>query len=116
MTLCTGFRSTHLRTQLWQAGSHEYDRQATLCRPVQCRDKCSKLVFLHVLQFVNEQHECGTSALRGGAHDLEQGLQVMLEVAVVSKAPLRIEVEAHHPRRPIRCASASAPWLSTTAI
>src|SRR5436190_22541750 len=61
---------------------------------MQCRNERRQLVFLNVLQFIDEENQRRSSLLRGGAHYLEQCLQVVLEIAVIREPWLRLEIQA----------------------
>jgi hypothetical protein len=58
------------------------------------RDQRRQLGFLHVLQFVDEYRQRRLGLLRRRAGGFEQGLQVVLEVAVVGQAGLGVEVQS----------------------
>ena len=69
-------------------------RQAPLGAAVQGGDERRQFGFLYVLQLVDEHDQRGAGLRGGGAHCLEQGLQVVLQVAVVGQARLGVEVQA----------------------
>lgn len=52
------------------------------------------MIFLNVLRLIDEKHQRGASPLCSGADDFQQRLQVVLQVPVVGKPGLRIEIEA----------------------
>jgi hypothetical protein len=48
---------------------------------------------LNVLQFIDEQNQCG-AGLRGPANDLKQCLQIVLQIAVIREPRLGVEINA----------------------
>ena len=53
------------------------------------------MLLLHVLQFVDEQDQCGAIGLRRAPGGFQQRLQVVLQVAIVGQPRLGIEVDAN---------------------
>ena len=84
----------HPAAQLRQPGADQDDRQPALRGAVQRGDQRGKLVLLDVLQLVDEHHQRGARLPGSRARRLEQGLEVVLEVAVVGQAGLGLEVDA----------------------
>lgn len=58
-------------------------------------DQRGQLLLRHVLQLVDEKDQGRLAGLRGAAGRFQQGLQVVLEIAVVGQARLGVEVDAH---------------------
>ncbi len=49
---------------------------------------------MNILQFIDEQNQCGAGFLRGRANDLKQSLQIVLQIAVICEPRLRVEINA----------------------
>ncbi len=89
-----GLRATHLSPQLRKSRTHQHDREPGLCGSVECRNQRCELVLLDILNFVDEQYQRDSGLLGGCADRLQQRLQIVLEVSVVGKAGLGLEIEA----------------------
>src|SRR5262249_37412337 len=87
-------RATHLTNQLRQAGRKHRHRKLTLARAVQSSDQRPELVLVHVLKFIDEQHNTGAVLTRRGPDGSKTIGQIGIEISAVGKAPLRFEVRA----------------------
>ena len=63
-------------------------------RSVQGHNQRRQFVFLDVLQFIHEKRNAGSVRFRGGSYGFKEGSQVGVEVSVVRKPRLRVEIKA----------------------
>lgn len=63
-------------------------------RSVQSHNQRRQFVFLDVLQFVHKKRDACSVRLRGGPYGFKEGSQVGVEVSVVRKPRLRVEIKA----------------------
>lgn len=93
--LGVGLGLAEVASHLGQAGAEHDHRELALSRPVQRHDQGCKLVFLDVLELVDEQGQTGGVGLGCGPCGRQQVRKVGFQVPVVGQSGLWVEVHNH---------------------
>ena len=89
------FGVTHLPAQLRESGAHQCNGETSLGAAMECGDEYGELRLRHILEFVDEEDQCGFRALGRCTDRFKQGLQIVLQITVIGETGFRFEIEPH---------------------